>query len=135
MDRRTFVRSAAAATGCGALLTACASLPYVAGTPGSRGIEVSTAALAELDFALVEVPGREYPVFLSRDGRDYRAVSTRCTHRGCTVKPAGQRLECPCHGSRFAFDGKRIDGPAPSGLQAYEVIPGAETMVILVGEG
>ncbi|MFF1509584.1 FAD-dependent oxidoreductase [Streptomyces sp. NPDC058326] len=38
----------------------------------------------------------------------------RCTHMGCELgfNEAEQTWECPCHGSRFAHDGKVLQGPA-----------------------
>jgi Rieske Fe-S protein len=50
------------------------------------------------------------------------AFSAICTHKGCTVAPAGKELKCPCHGSVFeAATGKNIGGPAPSPLPAVSV--------------
>jgi Rieske Fe-S protein len=62
-----------------------------------------------------------------------RAVSLACTHLGCTLRPtAGNRtLECPCHGSAFAFlgdDGSGAElghmlvGPATRDLDRFEVV-------------
>jgi Rieske Fe-S protein len=61
------------------------------------------------------------------------AFSAICTHMGCTVKPAGKELHCPCHGSRYdASTGKVLHGPAPKPLpkvpvhvEGGEVIAGA----------
>ena len=57
------------------------------------------------------------------------AVSLRCTHLGCTVKPSTdeRELECPCHGSRFRFmDGGRLgevlQGPASRDLDRGAVV-------------
>ena len=38
----------------------------------------------------------------------------RCPHMGCALKwnPAEHSWDCPCHGSRFAEDGKLLDNPA-----------------------
>src|SRR3954452_14503864 len=42
------------------------------------------------------------------------AFSAICTHQSCTVQPAGDRLDCPCHGSVYnASTGAVISGPAP----------------------
>ena len=50
------------------------------------------------------------------------AFSGICTHKGCTVAPAGAKLNCPCHGSVFdAMTGKVLSGPAPSALASVPV--------------
>ncbi len=43
----------------------------------------------------------------------------RCPHLGCALhwNPAEHSWDCPCHGSRFSADGKRIDNPATSDLK------------------
>jgi glycine/D-amino acid oxidase-like deaminating enzyme/nitrite reductase/ring-hydroxylating ferredoxin subunit len=45
-------------------------------------------------------------------------LSANCTHMGCTVKwnTAEKSWDCPCHGSRFHFDGTVLQGPALDGL-------------------
>lgn len=42
----------------------------------------------------------------------------RCTHMGCqlSLNPEEKSWDCPCHGSRFTLEGKRIDGPARKDL-------------------
>jgi len=42
----------------------------------------------------------------------------RCTHLGCALKwnPWEHSWDCPCHGSRFTGDGKRIHNPAQKDL-------------------
>lgn len=59
-------------------------------------------------------PGRSVALF--RDEKGVHAVSTTCTHLGCIVKPSATGFDCPCHGSRFAPDGRVIKGPAPAPL-------------------
>ncbi len=50
------------------------------------------------------------------------AFSAKCTHRGCTVAPAGKELDCPCHGSVYdAFTGQVLHGPAPAALAPISV--------------
>lgn len=43
----------------------------------------------------------------------------RCTHMGCELgfNEAENTWECPCHGSRFAVDGRVVQGPATSPLE------------------
>lgn len=42
----------------------------------------------------------------------------RCPHMGCALKwnPAEHSWDCPCHGSRFAEDGRLLDNPANGDL-------------------
>jgi Rieske Fe-S protein len=58
-------------------------------------------------------------VALVRTGQStFRALSMVCTHEGCLTEIRNQQLECPCHGSIFAFDGSVKRGPnvANSGI-------------------
>lgn len=46
-------------------------------------------------------------------------TTKRCPHMGCALKwnPQEHSWDCPCHGSRFAEDGKLLDNPATGNLQ------------------
>jgi quinol---cytochrome c reductase iron-sulfur subunit, bacillus type len=57
-------------------------------------------------------------VVVVKEGEDLRAFSAACPHNGCDVSVAegGAELLCPCHHSRFALDGERIEGQSPRGL-------------------
>lgn len=59
-------------------------------------------------------------VYITRQGSELRAVSGRCTHLGCLVNfnPITRRFECPCHGSVYDLQGKRISGPTTKDLKA-----------------
>jgi cytochrome b6-f complex iron-sulfur subunit len=76
-------------------------------------------------------PGRSVALF--RDEQGVWAISTTCTHLGCVVKPSATGFDCPCHGSRFAHDGKVIKGPAPAPLPWRKV--SVEGATCLVDEG
>ena len=51
------------------------------------------------------------------------AVYKVCTHLGCIYSwnTASQRFECPCHGSKYRLDGRRIQSPAPRTLDRFAV--------------
>lgn len=46
-------------------------------------------------------------------------VDTTCTHLGCEVEwnEAERSWDCPCHGSRFGYDGQVMEGPADEPLR------------------
>ena len=56
-----------------------------------------------------------------REGNKVSAVSTTCTHLGCTVGISDTGYACPCHGSRFDQDGNVTGGPAPRPLPWFKV--------------
>lgn len=51
------------------------------------------------------------------------AIYKVCTHLGCIYKwnDASNRFECPCHGSKYRLDGRRIQSPAPRTLDRFEM--------------
>jgi Rieske Fe-S protein len=57
-----------------------------------------------------------------------RAFSARCTHLGCRLdRIIDGAIVCPCHGSRFAADGRATHGPARQPLAPLRVSPDAQT--------
>jgi cytochrome b6-f complex iron-sulfur subunit len=64
-----------------------------------------------------------------------RAIYMVCTHLGCLYKWVGanNRFECPCHGSKFSYDGYFIEGPAPRSLDLFEVTVQGDQVVVNTG--
>ena len=62
-------------------------------------------------------------VYLVNEGANTYALSSRCTHLGCTFNhdPVSQRFRCPCHGSVFDLSGKRLAGPAKADLHRIPI--------------
>jgi cytochrome b6-f complex iron-sulfur subunit len=62
-------------------------------------------------------------VYIVRTLAGFFAVSAVCTHLGCVTqwKPEANIIACPCHGSKFQSDGKKIEGPAPRPLPHYSI--------------
>ena len=52
------------------------------------------------------------------------AIYKVCTHLGCIYSwnNANSRFECPCHGSKYRLDGRRIESPAPRTLDRFKLI-------------
>jgi glycine/D-amino acid oxidase-like deaminating enzyme/nitrite reductase/ring-hydroxylating ferredoxin subunit len=59
------------------------------------------------------------------DHGELHAVSLTCTHLGCRVlwNEAERSWDCPCHGSRFAYDGTLLEGPAVRDLDRKNAGP------------
>jgi Rieske Fe-S protein len=70
--------------------------------------------------AVTRIDGTRCAVYRDADGL-LTAVSATCTHLGCLVhfNDAETAWECPCHGSRFAVDGRVLQGPANEPLKPH----------------
>lgn len=70
---------------------------------------------------VVELYGKRAGAYRDPDGVLY-IVNTTCTHMGCELNwnPAERTWDCPCHGSRFTYEGKVIEGPAVKPLTMDE---------------
>ena len=63
------------------------------------------------------------------------ALSQKCPHLGCHVPycESSGRFECPCHGSIYDLAGEYITGPAPRGMDRYEVKLDGDNVVVDTG--
>src|SRR4051794_17030824 len=125
ISRRSALLVGAASAGALAL-AACSS--GGSDTPGTTPSAAADSDLVALDSITVgEAVSAKLPdgsrVIVSRPTDATAACfSAICTHAGCTVKPAGKQLHCPCHGSVYnAVTGAVISGPAPSPLPPVAV--------------
>ncbi len=88
----------------------------VAQTPDAEGF-ISVGNVSDLDTAGF-LADRDFPggaVIVVRDPEDAAkvvALSSVCTHEGCTVRWRSDKFACACHGSSFAPDGAVEAGPA-----------------------
>lgn len=80
---------------------------------------------------------KKYQVWICN--REYRgqqmlyALSTICTHLGCTPNwlEAEQKFKCPCHGSGFYPNGINFEGPAPRPLERFRVFVGDDGQIVV----
>lgn len=78
------------------------------------------------DYVVGEVSERfkaQYGVWIVRDDEKIFALSTVCTHLGCTPNwlAAEGKYKCPCHGSGFYKTGINFEGPAPRPLERFKI--------------
>lgn len=66
----------------------------------------------------VEIEGQKMGIYRDEKGQ-LHTVDTTCTHMGCELKwnDAEKSWDCPCHGSRFTYEGEIVEGPAINELQ------------------
>lgn len=119
--RRLLLAGAWAALGGGVIVAGRLVGAAIARRPRPSRRLVAVGPLASLqEGGQLSAPG----VILIRDERGIAAVSSRCSHLGCTVTANARGFECNCHGSMFARDGRVIRGPATSALPWFQVVLG-----------
>ena len=79
------------------------------------------------------VRGRFYLACLEDGG--FLALSSKCTHLGCTLPwvEKEHKFVCPCHASAFDITGNVISAPAPRALDMHAVT--IENNVVKVDTG
>jgi cytochrome b6-f complex iron-sulfur subunit len=92
-----------------------AEVARVADLPPGSALRFSTAA---------------FDGFVVNDNGEIRALSSVCTHMGCTLqyRPEWQDLRCPCHDASFDLAGRLANGrrawreaPYPGDARAYPI--------------
>ncbi len=69
--------------------------------------------------AVTFLPDRRLFIFNGTDG--FYAISSVCTHLGCSVRKGGPGFMCPCHGSQYDENGRVVRGPASQSLAWYSL--------------
>lgn len=89
-------------------------LPYLPGTASIYFVNVP-AGRARVEGGAVKVPD---------PGAEVVALWRKCPHLGCIIPQlcdASQWFECLCHGSKYTILGEKRDGPAPRGLDSFNI--------------
>lgn len=75
----------------------------------------------------------KHGVWIVRDSESIYALSTVCTHLGCTPTwmPGEAKFKCPCHGSGFYTTGINFEGPAPRPLERFKITLSDEGEIVV----
>ena len=76
---------------------------------------------------------KKYAVWIVRNESGLYALSTVCTHLGCTPNwlNTEQKFKCPCHGSGFRMTGVNFEGPAPRPLERFKVYRAEDGQIVV----
>ena len=72
--------------------------------------------------SIVEINNEKVGIYKNPEGKIY-AVKPICTHLGCLLSwnDVDKTWDCPCHGSRFDYQGINLYDPAFKNLDTYEI--------------
>lgn len=70
--------------------------------------------------SIIEINNEKVGIYKDETGKVF-AVKPICTHLGCLLSwnDLDKTWDCPCHGSRFSYDGKNLYNPAFKDLETY----------------
>lgn len=87
-----------------------------------RSPEMKFDEIANNSGSIIEVNNEKVGIYKNPNGKIY-AVKPICTHLGCLLSwnYVDKTWDCPCHGSRFSFDGKNLYDPAFKNLDVYDL--------------
>ena len=147
MDRKNFIKACGFACIGGAvlspLLQGCATADhYVKADTRGNMLVVKKAEFVKTGdssrasyhkYVILKNQQFGFPICIYRFAADeYTALLMRCTHKGCEVKPQGDFLVCPCHGSEFTNRGVVQSAPAQENLKAFIIKTDNENIYIQV---
>lgn len=80
------------------------------------------AALSHGEAKVVIFENQKIGLYKNEEGKLF-GVNPSCTHLGCEVKwnNAEKSWDCPCHGARYHYTGKVLNGPADRDLEPVGV--------------
>ena len=77
-------------------------------TPAPSNVEIKNG-----EAEVANIDGEKVGIYRDEEGK-LHIVDITCTHLGCELvwNEAEKTWDCPCHGSRFNYDGNNVEGPA-----------------------
>lgn len=69
---------------------------------------------------IIEINGTKVGVYKAEDGKIFK-INPVCSHLGCELSwnNLEKTWDCPCHGSRFSYDGKSIYTPSIKNIECH----------------
>jgi cytochrome b6-f complex iron-sulfur subunit len=125
MNRNEFLNNVGVTLGATAIVHALASCSKSSPIPNPTGgftVDLTSSA----NSALKTVGGfilTQGIYVICTAASTYVALSSICTHQGCTVAyvAINKQFSCPCHGGLYDITGKVLTGPPPAPLKSYSV--------------
>ncbi len=79
---------------------------------------------------VIEADGERAGAYKDNNGTVH-IVNTTCTHMGCELmwNSAEKTWDCPCHGSRFSYEGDVVEGPALNPLDRNNDVNTVEKII------
>jgi len=115
----------------GAILSIPISILWIKGI--DRTFEVSAKIKIMIPKELAEGITFLDKIIINKNGGYIRVFSSSCSHLGCKIKSEiDNKLICPCHGSKFDYEGKPIVGPAVKQLERIELQRDKKTGEVIV---
>jgi nitrite reductase/ring-hydroxylating ferredoxin subunit len=95
-------------------------IAYLKNTPGHPE-EVKISDIHKGEGKIIELAGEKYGAYCDMNN-ELHLVSAECTHLKCIVNWNNDEKswDCPCHGSRFTYEGKVLNGPANEPLSYHK---------------
>jgi cytochrome b6-f complex iron-sulfur subunit len=136
MKRRDFLNNVRAAIGIGGVVQTFESCSKNEGTPAQPSpsgltIDLSSPANSALKTTGGFILSKGIFVICTAPSA-YTALSSICTHQGCTVNfnSSSKQFSCPCHGGMFDISGKVLVGPPTSPLPKYSVLVNGNNLTV-----
>ena len=139
-DRRKFIKGSLSVAACCcigglSILSGCSNVIYLSGKEEGNTLTINKIDFADQQYVVVNTTKLPSPVYLKKNSEEkYKAYLMHCTHKGCTVKPAGNIMVCPCHGAEFSSEGKVLNGPAQDNLMEYVVTTKGDVISIQISK-
>lgn len=102
-------------------------------TPEKLTLDLTNQTYAALNSSggFVLIAAKEL-IVANTGNNNFVALSSKCTHDGCSVtySATNNNFPCPCHQSLFSSTGAVINGPAVTALKSYSISKSGNILTI-----